>query len=365
MNAPENGRDRTAELLAQAMSEEAATVDTDPGALQAIQRRTRGTSPSGAARSRTPWFFGALGAGLATAATITAIVVVGGSGGDPTGTPAATGPTQGQGTEGPTTQPATTAGPTEGTVSQDEMHKGAYDPDSNFNETMVYSGQPGPTGEVRLYREPHTVPATDGTHAFAAVREFLTSTPIDPDYSSGWPEGVDVTGVTVDGDTTTIALAGDADLAAADGLSDDAAAKAIQAIMLVAGDVPRAVFTYNDEPVTTLFGQDVSQPVKLMPADELSAWISIDSIVEGQTVRSPVTVAGSANVFEANVSWQLLDADGKVLDESFTMAAFMEWGEFTVELADLEPGNYTFRAYEESAEDGSVTFLDDKTFTVE
>ncbi|MBA3311549.1 MAG: hypothetical protein H0U28_16110, partial [Nocardioidaceae bacterium] len=151
MNAPENGRDRTAELLAQAMSEEAATVDTDPGALQAIQRRTRGTSPSGAARSRTPWFFGALGAGLATAATITAIVVVGGSGGDPTGTPAATGPTQGQGTEGPTTQPATTAGPTEGTVSQDEMHKGAYDPDSNFNETMVYSGQPGPTGEVRLY----------------------------------------------------------------------------------------------------------------------------------------------------------------------------------------------------------------------
>lgn len=370
MNAPDNARDRTSELLTQALNEEAAMVDTDPGALQAIQQRTSGTSPKPAPRGRTPWIFGALGAGLATAATITAIVLVGGNADDPGRTPAATGstqeqPTQEQGTEGPSTPPASEQVPTKGTVSQDQMHEGSYDPNSDSNVTMVYLGQPGPTGEVRLYTEPHTVPAGGDTQAVAAVHEFLTSTPIDPDYSSGWPEGVDVTEVTVDGGTTTIALAGDADLGAANGLTDDAATKAIQAIMLVAGDEPRAVFTYNDEPLTTLLGQDVSQPVELMPEEDLRAWISIDSIVEGETVTSPVTVTGSANVYEGNVVWQLLDVDGNTLDEGFMTLASFEWREFTVPLGKLDSGSYTFRAYEESAEDGSVTFLDDKTFTVE
>lgn len=363
MNAPENGRDRTAELLAQAMAEEAATVDTDPGALQTIQRRTRGTSPSGATRRRSPWFFGALGAGLATAATITAIALIGGNGeGDRTAPPVATRTTQ----EQPTQEQSTREQPTQeqSTVSQDEMHNGSYDPDSNLNETMYYLGQRGPAG-FRLYTEPHTVATTEGTHSFAAVHEFLTSTPIDPDYTSGWPEGVDVTGVTDSRGTNIIALAGDADLAAADGLTDGAAIKAIQAIILVADDEPRVVFTYNDEPLTTLLGQDVSQPVELMSEEEWRAMISIDSIVDGQTVQSPVTVTGSANVFEGNLLWQLLNADGDVLDEGLMTLAAFEWSEFTVKLGDLDPGSYTFRAYEESAEDGSVTFLDDKTFTVE
>ena len=39
-----------------------------------------------------------------------------------------------------------------------------------------------------------------------------------------------------------------------------------------------------------------------------------------QSVRSPVLVRGSANVFEANVGIQILDENGDVLAETFTTA---------------------------------------------
>ena len=40
----------------------------------------------------------------------------------------------------------------------------------------------------------------------------------------------------------------------------------------------------------------------------------------GETVPNPVTVTGSANVFEANVTVEILDASGKVVGNAFTTA---------------------------------------------
>jgi hypothetical protein len=40
----------------------------------------------------------------------------------------------------------------------------------------------------------------------------------------------------------------------------------------------------------------------------------------GAEVQSPVRIAGTANVFEANVTLRILDADGNVLVEDFTTA---------------------------------------------
>jgi hypothetical protein len=40
----------------------------------------------------------------------------------------------------------------------------------------------------------------------------------------------------------------------------------------------------------------------------------------GQAVSNPVTVAGSANVFEANVTVDIVDSSGRVVGNAFTTA---------------------------------------------
>jgi hypothetical protein len=53
--------------------------------------------------------------------------------------------------------------------------------------------------------------------------------------------------------------------------------------------------------------------------DQLPA-ILVTSPVAGETVPSPVRVRGSANVFEANVSVEILDENGNVIASTFTTA---------------------------------------------
>ncbi|MEJ7742155.1 MAG: hypothetical protein WKF73_06150 [Nocardioidaceae bacterium] len=93
--------DRTPELLAQALKDEAAMTTPRADGLQKIQQRTasadraqpaRGasawTSRLGGSDTRRRWWGGALGAGLATAAVITTVVVVGSRGTDNAVSPA-------------------------------------------------------------------------------------------------------------------------------------------------------------------------------------------------------------------------------------------------------------------------------------
>lgn len=344
MNASHHaGTDRTAALLTRTLAEEAAAVRTDPGALQQIQRRTAKTSP---ARSRTPWLMAAFGAGLATAAVITAVLVIGADNSSDPG-PANTLPET-----VPSHQKIFYLGPRPG------------NPEG--------PGPADPTTLSRLFSETHTVQSAAGDQPIAAVHEFLTATPIDPDYTSGWPEGVDVTAVSLApaAGVTTFTLEGDADISSAGDLTSGEAQTAIQALLYTGGEEPgteksRAVFTYNGEPVTTLLGEDVSEPVALKPEAEVRAFISVDNIVEGQTLSSPVTVQVTANAFEGTVNWRLLDESGATLDEGVANGAMGEWKRDDVTLGDLEPGTYTFEALEFSAADGDETNVDSKTFVVQ
>lgn len=76
----------------------------------------------------------------------------------------------------------------------------------------------------------------------------------------------------------------------------------------------------------------------------------------GATVKSPVRVSGTANTFEASLSWTVLDGAGKVLDEGFTTATSGTGTRgtfsFDVDLGDFS-GAATVKLFESSAEDGS------------
>ena len=78
----------------------------------------------------------------------------------------------------------------------------------------------------------------------------------------------------------------------------------------------------------------------------------------GMRVSSPVTIAGSADVFEATVNIRVLDANGEVIAESFAMATCGTGcrGDFSTQVdvpIDAEqPG--TIQVFEYSAKDGSM-----------
>jgi hypothetical protein len=87
------------------------------------------------------------------------------------------------------------------------------------------------------------------------------------------------------------------------------------------------------------------------------AAIEVISPAQGDTVQSPFTVTGTADVFEATLSYELLDGEGGVLDEGFTTATCGSGcrGDFSFRvrytLAEEQAG--TLRLFELSAEDGS------------
>lgn len=362
--------DRTAELLARALSEHAAMVDPDPGALQAIQRRTA-AAPARARRAvRQPWLLGALGAGLATAAVVTAIVLVVNNGGD--STPSAA-PANQQST-GPTSQQNTG-----GSVQQVHPHRGFYDPTAPAADqvTVYYPGpvpDPSagdPTQTVRLYAETHTLTDPGDDPRLAALNELLSSTPIDADYTAWLPRDVYATGISDVGPVTTVDLAGAPSLLSIGALPHPSPmgfsqneGVAIQGLLKTIGADRPVSFTYNGKPIAMFELNDASPSISPAADDDVRAFVSIDNIVDGQTVTNPVTVLVSGNTFEGNVVWQLRDSNGTMVDNGYVTTAQGSWKQVTIHLGTLDPGTYTFRAFEGSGQDGSAINVDDKTFTV-
>jgi hypothetical protein len=126
-------------------------------------------------------------------------------------------------------------------------------------------------------------------------------------------------------------------------------------------EAPVAVTMDGDATDTVLTHPVGPQPVEADPA-ALSP-VLIDAPAARAEVSSPVTVRGTSDTFEANVVWEV-SRDGDVVEQGTTMGGTMfdrRPFRFTVELS---PGTYTVRAFETSAEDGSLVAEDSRTFTV-
>lgn len=87
--------------------------------------------------------------------------------------------------------------------------------------------------------------------------------------------------------------------------------------------------------------------------------IDIDSPQGGDTITSPVTVSGTASVFEATLNVAIKDAAGNVLCETFTTASegAPGRGDYEVTLAFVPPESAedgSVEAYTRSAKDGSI-----------
>jgi hypothetical protein len=86
--------------------------------------------------------------------------------------------------------------------------------------------------------------------------------------------------------------------------------------------VQKVRFRIDGTPVNVFSSEGIvlDHPVGRADYADLLPAIEVTKPAEGDRVTSPVTVAGTASVFEANVTVEVLDATGKVVGKTFTTA---------------------------------------------
>jgi hypothetical protein len=217
---------------------------------------------------------------------------------------------------------------------------------------------------LRLYREFHRRPATTGV-VRDAVTAMLTEKPTDRDYTSLWPSPTTVRGARIDGTTAYVDFSA-AVRRASSGSEGEAASlqQLVYTVTAAAPAVKQVQVLVEGKPVESLWGHvDTRKPIARQMAAEILGPVWILTPADGRLPRGG-TFGGEATVFEATVSWELVQG-GKVVKEGFSTASEGAPGRGPWSAkADVPPGDYVLRAFESSAEDGRPTFVDDKPLTV-
>ena len=189
--------------------------------------------------------------------------------------------------------------------------------------------------------------------------------PMDPDYSNLWDNSNELNDITISGDVATI----DINLGKLN-VGAEAEQRAIDQLVWTLTGIESNITTVrllvNGKQVETLAGHvDATMDFTRAPDYEVLNAVQIHSPNEGQQFEASVTIMGQACTFEANVAWDLIK-DGKMVQDGSTTAAMAcpDRSDWSVDLGVLEPGTYVFNAREYSAEDGSLTSEDTKTFIV-
>ena len=364
--------DDTARRLREVLAHEARAITPSADGLAMIREKIRAQRPA-----RRNWVraFQIGGAGLATAAVaIIGVAIAGNKSGTPNH-PAATAAAASSPTpavSAPVVPPAT---PTVSTAPVSSA--------PSSYAVWVYYVDKRKDPQQLLFREKATWPSSP-QHTFVkdAVNAMLATPAQDPDYTSYWPAGTTLLSANIVNTTTAVV---NLSSEASNGPANEAAISAQQLLYTIIAAAPKIdslQLQIAGVPVTTLWGTPLGAPASSSPPASptatapgtitaLPAWqvwghVWITSPLENATVASSVNITGEESVFEGTVTWQLR-SNGGVLKTGSVDAApgAPDRGLWSVTLDGLAPGQYAIRAYETSAKDGSVTFLDDKTFTVQ
>ena len=209
----------------------------------------------------------------------------------------------------------------------------------------------------KLFVTKRTVPATTGIGQ-AALDRMLTG-PSAAEYAAGLrsriPAGTTVRGVRISAGIATVDLSSSFESAA----SPSAMPLRIAQVVYTLTQFPTVSgvrFAINGQGVTVVGGVPVQSPqTRAMYGGYLPA-ITVRSPVIGARVTSPVTVSGTADVFEATVSVRVLDSAGHEIARTFTTASCGTGcrGNYSVTVSysvpRTQPG--TIEVFESSAKDG-------------
>ncbi len=225
--------------------------------------------------------------------------------------------------------------------------------DAAMSSVAVYLLRDGKVSPVR-----RTIESTPAV-ARAALTELLegpTTEERAAGLSSAIPSGTTLRDVSLANGVATVDL---------DGTFDDGGGSAsmlgrvaqVVATLTRFPTIERVAFRIDGKPVEAVGGEGVvvDPPVGRRAIEEQTPQILIESPLPGDSVRSPIRLRGTANVFEATVSIDVRGADGKLLKRTFTTATSGTGtrGTFDTELELPDQRSPVIViAYEASAEDG-------------
>jgi len=214
--------------------------------------------------------------------------------------------------------------------------------------------------EIYLVREVHKVEKSAAV-ARAALNELIKGEPITPGAFKVLPSDTKILGINIEDGLATVDFSSEVLKV---NIGSEGEAMGIASIVNTLTEFPtiqRVQFTVEGQVKKAMdwWGHVglYEQPFKrdLSSVYEPSIWVT--QPVENQTVTSPLTIKGSARVFEATVSYRLKDENGNILTQGFTTATAgaPEWGNFSAELTFTSPakGKGQLEVFEESMKDGS------------
>ncbi|MGN6244938.1 MAG: GerMN domain-containing protein [Motilibacteraceae bacterium] len=345
------------DLVRRSLHEEAGSVEPSGDGLSRIREGVRETgSGDGTAPRHRRALLAVAAAGVAVLAGVG--VALAGRGDDST---IATPPTP---TSAPTTAASVAPTPSpSASASPTASGAGSATPSAGSAALPVYYVA-DVAGQTRLYREFHapTTPPADAGRA--ALEEMLHGEPADPDYTSLWPRSTSIVSYEVSDGTATVDLSSDATSASA-GPEQTTASVQQLVYTLTAADpaVKRVRLLLGGQQVKTLWGHPVGdQPLERAPSLDVQGLIWIIDPAQGTTSGSPVTVRVYGTAFEGNVVLKVFRGATEV-ESTFVTTAMGSFAEASTQI-DLAPGTYSLRAYDENAEDGTLTERDSKDFTV-
>jgi hypothetical protein len=208
-----------------------------------------------------------------------------------------------------------------------------------------------------LFVTERTVPATSsvGTAALDSLLAGPTAAENSAGLSSQIPAGTQLLGLRIVSGTATVNLSPSFTYGATSATMPLRIAQVVYTLAQFP-TVTGVMFEINGQGVTVLGGVPVQAPqTAAMYVDKLPA-IIVQNPAIGEQVTSPVTVSGTADVFEAVVSVRILDSAGHEIARTFITASCGTGcrGDYSVPLsysvAQAEPG--TVEVFETSPKDG-------------
>ena len=189
------------------------------------------------------------------------------------------------------------------------------------NETVTY--QVWFANDEGLFVTYRTEPATQrvGTAALEALLEGPYAFEDGYGLSTAIPEGTQLLGLAIDGGIARVDLTSEFESGGGSASMQTRLAQVVYTLTQFP-TVDGVVFSLDGEPIDVLGGEGViiDHPLARNDYTDLLPAILVTGPALNQVVDSPILIRGSANVFEANVGLQILDADGNVLVETFTTA---------------------------------------------
>jgi germination protein M len=199
-----------------------------------------------------------------------------------------------------------------------------------------------------------------GRAALTALLAGPSSTERNAGVGSTVPAGTKLLGLNIEDGIATVDLSGSYD----DGGGSLSEGMRLAQVVYTITQFPTVQgvnFELDGKPVDTFSGEGIvlDHPQTRADWDDMLPAILVEHPLVGQRVSSPVTVSGTANVFEATVSIRILDEHGKVIAESFTTATCGTGcrGDYSAKVGySVDHDQHgTVMVFESSAKDGSPT----------